>query len=482
MGIFQHTPLPPIVSSASTPPLPHDPIPAQGDQPPRRSIAAFMAAVVASWPLAVGPILDRPNQEQVKIAPLTLVYGAQPIPVGPVSVARYHQLSTSWPPDLDPTLKAPAYPTIKIAPLTLVYGAQPTPSGPVSVTEYVQLVAMWQVTWDAQTAPKNAAFNVPPILSVVPYRPLSAGILGSWEPPWVSPPRPVSIVTLSLPTGTAPVPSGPIAPVELYTIVSAWPMGVGPLLPYAPPRTAGVTSQPRADQPPIAGPMAPIEFWEVNAAWQVTWDAQTYSKNAGWNVPPILSAVVYAPLPRLIWTAWEPPFIAPPRPVSIVTLTLPTGQQPQPQSALAPYKLIRIAGMWTEVWDAQTAAPSAGWNVPPLVVRVPFSVLPRLIWTAWEPPFIAPPRPVIVAPLTLPTGVQPPPISPLALSKILLAVQLWEQKWGAQSAYPNAATNLPITRIDSVVRMTNDSVTFNTFSGDTVTVNIMTGDVVQDSD
>lgn len=483
MGIFQPTPLPPIVSSSGTLPLPHSPVGNQGDQPPRRSIAGLMA-IVAMWPVATGPTLERPNLDRVKIAPLTLAYGTQPVPSGPLSVTQYTNLVASRPPDREPVLGVPNGQQVKIAPLTLIYGQQ-TPLAPLSATEIAQIVSMWQVSWGAQSAAPNAAWNVPfipPVVDVPIGKRLPDWLFAAWQPAWYGPPRPVSIVTLQLPTGAAPVPSGPLSVVEVINIVGQWPLGVGPQLPYAPPRTAGVTSQPRADQPPVLGPVTPSEYAQLVSQWQQTWGAQTAPPNAGWNVPPILSAVVYAPLPRLIWTAWEPPYIAPPRPVSIVVLTLPTGQQPPTQYALSINTLLATVAQWREDWKSQAVAPSAGWNVPPIVVRVPFATPPRLVWTAWEPPYIAPPRPVIIAPLTLPRGVQPPPISPLAVNKIMLAVRLWEQTWGAQSAANNAAINIPVTRIASVVRMTADSVTFATMSGDVITVNTMTGDIMQDSD
>jgi hypothetical protein len=81
MGIFYNPPLPPTANNAGTPPEPHVPIGNQGTSvPPRRAIAfaATMAILVSSWPADLEPRLQRPNDQQTKIAPLTLRYGSQP--------------------------------------------------------------------------------------------------------------------------------------------------------------------------------------------------------------------------------------------------------------------------------------------------------------------------------------------------------------------------------------------------------------------
>src|SRR5438105_1125357 len=125
MGIFYNPPPPPTANNAGTPPERHVPIGTQGNQPPRYTTALMVAAVLASWPADLEPRLSRPNDQRQKIAPLTLTYGQQPVPAGPITVPEYTQLVASWPPDLEPRLGRPNEQQQKIAPLTLAYGNQP---------------------------------------------------------------------------------------------------------------------------------------------------------------------------------------------------------------------------------------------------------------------------------------------------------------------------------------------------------------------
>jgi hypothetical protein len=79
---------------------------ATGQQPPRYSIAVRMAIVLASWPADLEPRLQRPNDQQVKIAPLTLIYGNRPPVQAPLSAASRIAIA-AWPLDLEPRLTRP---------------------------------------------------------------------------------------------------------------------------------------------------------------------------------------------------------------------------------------------------------------------------------------------------------------------------------------------------------------------------------------
>jgi hypothetical protein len=56
---------------------------------------------------------------------------------------------------------------------------------------------------------------------------------------------------------------------------------------------------------------------------------------------------------------------------------------------------------WAPAVAPPMARPSAAWNVPVISAFVPHTALPALIWNAWADPFVRPPAPVAIAPLTL---------------------------------------------------------------------------------
>jgi hypothetical protein len=447
MGIFYNPPPPPTASTAGTSPEPHVPIGTQGSEPPRRSIALLMVAVLASWPQDLEPRLGKPNNERTTIAPLTLTYGQQPPLVGTSVPADYELVLASWPQDLEPRFSRPnhvrqtiapltlprgdpppvvgasatdeaiiiaSWPLdleprltgpnnarVSIAPLTLTYGTQPSPQPPLAGPAFAAISAWPQPAWSSQAAPKSLAWFVPP--GSAPYTPYPYALIGaSWpadlEPRLTRPnDRRQTIVTLTLPTGTSPPPQPPLAMADLVTIVGSWP---------------------------------------------TSWDAQSSGKNAAWNVPPLLVSLPYTPLPRLIWQAWEPPWIQPPAPVAVAPLTLVYGAQPPPAAGLSSSDITALVASWATTWDAQTAPKSAAWNVPPILVQVPYAVLPQAIRSAWEPPWIAPPTPIRIAPLTLVYGAPPTPRP--ALSAATFQVLLtWAQSWDTQRAPRLVTITLP---------------------------------------
>jgi hypothetical protein len=467
MGIFYNPPPPPTANNAGTPPEPHVPIGTQGAQPPRYRVTMMMVAVLASWPQDLEPRLTKPNDQQTKIAPLTLAYGQQP---PRFSIAtRMEVIGNAWPLDLEPRLGRPNEQQQKIAPLTLTYGQQPQRQPALDFGPLLTIVGSWPLDYPSIQRPKISAplLPPPPVVSV-PYVRLPSYLYeqrddsGDFEL--------VSSVVQVPDSGDQP-PRYSVA-ARMPALVAAWTdiwsaqtapetaaWNVAPILtvlPYVPlPDHIWTAWQPPWYPPPepvsIAPllltygqqpiPQPPLSVLELNAivaTWVQTWDAQSAPKNAAWNVPPILSAVAYAPLPKLIWTAWEPPFVAPPRPVTIVTLTLPTGQQPPLTAAALARQFAAAVAAWTP--EAPPPPPllrSIAWNVIP--AQVPSTELPALIWRAWEEPFIRPPGRVSIAPLTLVYGAQPRPQSPLALQKLVSAVAAWIQDWGPQKGPYNAA-------------------------------------------
>lgn len=318
MGIYYNPP-PPAGRTAVTPPEPHVPIGTQGNPPPRYSTALMLVAVLASWPVDLEPRLARPNEQRVKIAPLTLTYGAQPVPQAPIAAQR-------WAP----------------------------------------IVAAWTQTWDAQSAPRSTAWSAP-LVPFLAHTGSPAHVWTAWADPFIAPPRPVAIAPLTLVYGGQPQPQPPLSTIELAQIVSTWAQ---------------------------------------------TWDSQTAPKSA-WNVPPLVSFVAYTPPPALIWSAWGDPV-----------------QRPQ------------------------TAPPNAGWNVPPILAPfLAFTPPPALIWTAWVEPFVRPPTPVTVAPLTLVYGDTPPLHATLSIRDLVQLVASWVQTWDAQTAGDSASWILPPTPVTSGSRI-----------------------------
>ncbi len=127
--------------------------------------------------------------------------------------------------------------------------------------------------------------------------------------------------------------------------------------------------------------------------------------------------------------------------VSIAPLTLTYGAQ-RLNPPLSVVELTKIVGSWAQTWGTQTAPRSLAWNVP-LVPYVPYTARPALLWTAWTDPPRPPPRPITIAPLTLPYGSPPVPQAPLAPLKLTQIVGTWAQTWGAQAAAKNAGWNAP---------------------------------------
>lgn len=183
-----------------------------------------------------------------------------------------------------------------------------------------------------------------------------------------------------------------------------------------------------------------------------------------------------------IWTANEVPRVEPPQLVKIAPLTLPYGQQPShhptlviptlmntvaawavdwstqsapkaipftpvpPPVALRPLSVTTtnyIVSTWQQSWNAQTGSKNAAWYVAPSLLVIPHTPLAQSILQSWVPPWIQPPVPVHIAPLTLKYGQQPIPEPPLSLPKLSQIVSTWAQTWDAQTGAKNASWNFP---------------------------------------
>lgn len=156
-------------------------------------------------------------------------------------------------------------------------------------------------------------------------------------------------------------------------------------------------------QPPRTEPLQPPAVW-----WQAVPAQQLISATAAWNVPTVVSTFVpYTTLPEAVLAAWQP---APPMPRQTPPPWAPIpaqGQQPPPFVGQRP------ADVWWQAPPVQQSAPgTAGWNVPAVVTRVPFSPLQPQILAAWVP---GPPPPQRLLPTFFP-GLSvdaPPPSEPL---------------------------------------------------------------------
>lgn len=404
MGIFYNPPQPPTANNAGTPPEPHIPIGAQGTSVPpsrARAFAVTMAILVAAWPADLEPRLTRPNDQQTKIAPLTLAYGQQPRPQPFLTTVELHQIVASWPTDVGPLLARPNAEQQKIAPLTRTYGAQPPPIPALAIAELAPIVASWQETWGAQRAPKSLAW-LAPLSPYVPDTPLPSLIWSAWVEPPPQPPRPVALAPLTLPYGAQPTPQPPLSTLEL-------------------------------DQ--------------IHRTWIETWSAQTALESAAWDVPPVVQGFVPAVRVRydILAINQDPVTIAF---VESYVASQSSTDEPPRQGALSLANQAITLQAWTPaVVTPPAPRPTAAWNIPPLIVAsVPSVGPPTLILLAWQPDLIRLPRLVTIAPLTLPTWSQPPVQFPLsAAGRIIL--QTWPADLEPRLGRPNAERprNAPLT-------------------------------------
>jgi hypothetical protein len=449
MAFFYPPPPPSQGSTASTLPIPHAQQQSGESQPPLRQVQAVVAmvAVLASWPASLEPRLQAPNNQQNKIAPLTLPYGQQPPPA-----ESFIRLQSAWKTEwsaqkalgnaaiIPPPFVPPGF--VPFAPLpgsilrawtdtvdvelvtTWTIGPdnpdQPPIAGPLSPTD-LAIVRSWPTDWPAQRPPINAAIIPPPSAAVVPFtRPPSS--IGAWPIGWTQPQK---LVTRVQTTGDQPPITGPLTPTELAIQRSwsiDWPSQHAPLL-----------VQPSSgDQPVRQNPLLVSQQAQIVLAWQVTWSSQSKAVAATQPTTPTINV---GPLPTAdvaIVGAWPRGWDQPQR---LTTLKQPsTGDQPSPQGALTPTELL-IQRLWPTDWPAQTGPKLAAWFVPP-VVNQPTPIGPisptnlALVVGSWPTAWAAQSRPIVL--IQPSPGAQPIPQGPLSASEISESVGAWPTTWPAQ--------------------------------------------------
>lgn len=411
MGIFYNPPQPPTANNAGTPPEPHVPVGTQGNPPPRYSTALMLVAVLASWPADLEPRLSKPNNQQQRIAPLTLTYGQQPPVTGTATATEYALIAGAWPADLEPRLSAPNNLRQKIAPLTLRYGDPPAIVGASAIDEAV-IVGSWPADLEPRLgAPNNQQQHIAP---------------------------------LTLVYGDRPTPIGTSVPRFYQSAIGAWPQDLEPRL--AAPNNARVSVAPLTlrygSQPSPTPPLNTPEFQAISAWPQPEWSAQSAPRSTAWIAPP--NSIPYVPFPYgLVLSNWpadlEPRLGGPnERQQKIAPLTLTYGQAPPIIGTRVPF-----AALWRpDEAPTPTGRPSVAW-LPPLVTVVPFTTYPYPLVASWQVDPQTPPRPVTIAPLTLTYGQSPPPIAPLSPTSFA-TVLLWQAGPDTPQASPkSAAWNVP---------------------------------------
>jgi hypothetical protein len=345
-----------------------------------------MVAVLASWPADLEPRLQRPNDQQQKIAPLTLAYGSQPQPSSALSVPNattIAQWGGAWPTDVGPLVPAPNERRQKIAPLTLPVGNQPAPQPALSTPELTIVGAWADVPLIAQRAPVSAWNQL--VLASVPYTAPAAHLWAAWQDPAPVAQRRVSIAPLTLVYGSAPPPQAPAALRTMAAVVASWDVSVSP---------------------------------------------QTAPPNAAWNVPPVLASVRAQRVQAHLVASWQPPDPLPVGRLTSVVPTFPAVSQPPVLGARAP--LVQILAAWTEAVTSVPRPSIAATSVRPSFV--PAKSPPAAIILAWlETPLVRQP-PVRIATLALPFVTAPKPRAPLPPTMLTANVLAWTEGWNAQTA------------------------------------------------
>lgn len=215
MGLFQPDPrFVQLGNVNSTLPVPHAPIPAQGDDPPRRQVATavLLATVVGLWPAStLDPVLGAPNNARVTIAPLTLTYGDQPPRIG-VRTRMPAQLFV--PPEFVPLPSR----LRSVVPRVAAVDQPPV----VGRSSLLAIVRAWIQGWDSQHAGTTASWDVPPpvVSTYTPPAAYPAHILAASQVPPPLPAQRVRSVVPLLARGDAPPIRGPHSPQRW--IVASW--------------------------------------------------------------------------------------------------------------------------------------------------------------------------------------------------------------------------------------------------------------------
>lgn len=315
----------------------------------------------------------------------------------------------SWPASLEPRLQAPNNTQQKIAPFTLSYGDQPPLVGVSAANRYVR--ASWPEALEPRLSfPNNRQNAIAPLT-------LTYGA----QPPVV---------------GTAPI-------VE-QTIVAAWPLTLEPRL--STPNSTRVNVAPLTlaygDQPAPVAALSVMENQTI-AAWpEENWAAQSAVRSTAWDVPVVQADVPAARFPYSTILASWPSDLEPrlalqnAKQNSIVTLTLPTGDQP-------PVGLRPTLTYPPATWNAQSAVESTAWNVVVVDTAVPYVQYPYTSLLANWPAERAQRVERRSATIGLATGDQPAPAAPLSAQEQQIIGSWTQYVVPTQTFPPNAGWNVP---------------------------------------
>lgn len=329
-------------------PAPHVPIPAQGQQPPRRTWALMMSVVMASHPTG----LEYQAPRKVPTVPIP-AQGDQP---PRYSVNPLMQLVRSW----DPPDPQPAQKPLKVAPLTLTYGDQP-PKYAGFLADTLEILRAWDPPPpDPWQLPRR-----PPIPTPGSEPPRYAGNLAdylelvrAWDPPDPQPQQRPTTAPIPPPLLSQPPPRSIVV---LGTIIDAW-RPPDPQ-PWQRPPTVPIPAQ--GDQPPRLRQPLPYSLWVADPPLP-----QPTEQAAAIIPPPVVSQVPFT------------------RPLSIILGAWDTADPVRQRAVNFP---IRAQGQ-------QVVCSDPRWVRLLSIVR------------QWDPPDPMPrQRPLTVAPLTLIYGQQPPP-------------------------------------------------------------------------
>jgi hypothetical protein len=418
---------------------------------PFRSVAGAMALVLSvAYAAESDARLAKPNDQRVKIAPLTLTYGQAPPILGAELPSIYATIVGSWPVDLEPRLTRPNTQQQNVAPLTLATGDQP-PRALFLTTPDLQTISATREDWLAQSSPRSTAWQATRVDTPFARFPHTQ-IVATWQPDdRLSAPneRQQKIAPLTLAYGAPPSPQGPLSPQEVQAIGS-WPredwssqralistawLTVPSWNPFVPPQYGTVLAnwpsdlEPRPHaknvsparvvpltlaygDPPV--PQSPISTTELQTirSWPEEWTAQSAPKSLAWFTPPAWAPKVAFPYGLILatWPADLEPRVVRPNDAQqkIATLTLPTGQAPPPHAPISVPALTAITAP-LPTWDVPSAPKGAAWNTA-VLAQVPYARQPLSIRAAWdnaEAPLPFPKRSQ-TATLSLVSGTPPP--------------------------------------------------------------------------
>jgi len=219
-------------------------------------------------------------------------------------------------------------------------------------------------------------------------------------------------------------------------LMASWPQANEPRLPQLTPQSLAAPWASLSYGQQAATAALEIEESSVVTAWPSPWwSAQRAAPSAGWNIP-LATYVAPSAFPATIVLSWQPA-VGPPQVLARFIPPTPGNEPPRTELVVPPQVLASWPAPW---WNAQGAAPNAGWNVPLLP---PFVAGVKYPWPAvlgWQPPWLEPPSLTQLAPLTLLAGQQPPPWSWRTGPTIL---RMWQADWLAQHGAQIVALTLP---------------------------------------